>query len=266
VSEYPLKLSEEELARYRFMAEAAARAEADLWAASGIVPGAVVADVGCGPGAVSSVLARLVSPGGRVLAVDADPEAAETARAVMAREGAHDVSVTVGEAHDTGIAPGSVDVVMIRHVLGHNRALEQAIVTHAASLVRPGGSVYLVDTHVEAFAMHPSEPDVDDLTDRYVEWHRRQGNDLASGLRLGQLLRDAGLDDVDHRGWYEIFVPPPGFRPPTWAARDTLVGAGLATDADVERWRSAFERLDGAAERPTVFAPVFCAFGRRPAS
>src|SRR5947208_13898548 len=69
LSEYALKLSEAELTRYHHMAEAAARLERDLWAASGIVEGAVVADVGCGPGAVSVVLAGLVGPSGRVLAV-----------------------------------------------------------------------------------------------------------------------------------------------------------------------------------------------------
>ncbi len=71
------------------MAESAARMERELWAASGIVQGAVVADAGCGPGAVSVVLAGPVDPGGRVLAVDRDIETVETARAVIARADGH---------------------------------------------------------------------------------------------------------------------------------------------------------------------------------
>ncbi|MCA1708648.1 MAG: class I SAM-dependent methyltransferase, partial [Actinobacteria bacterium] len=93
MSDYPLKLSEAELGRYRFMAESAERMERDLWAASGIVAGAVVADVGCGPGAVSGVLADAVGPGGRVLAVDRDAQAVETARVVIAGTAAANVSV-----------------------------------------------------------------------------------------------------------------------------------------------------------------------------
>ena len=58
--DYALKLSEAELARYRLIAEAAPEMERDLWTAAGVVEGAVVADVGCGPGAVSVVLAELV--------------------------------------------------------------------------------------------------------------------------------------------------------------------------------------------------------------
>lgn len=248
------------------MADSAARMERDLWAVSGIVQGAVVADVGCGPAAVSVVIAGIVGPSGRVVAIDRDAETVETARAVAARADAKNVSVAVGEADDTGIAPGSVDVVVIRHVLAHNQAGEEAIVAHAATLVRPGGSVYLTEGYPKGSAVRPSDPDLEDLTARYVDWHRQRGNDLAAGLRLAELLRAAGLEAVEHQGRYNIFTPPPGFRPPSWAAREALVAAGLATEDDVERWRSALERLDGVADRLTVFVPLFLAVGRRRAS
>ncbi len=53
-------------------------------------------------------------------------------------------------------------------------------------------------------------------------------------------------------------------------AAPELGGAGDAavrrtgTPDDVERWAAAFDRVDRADERPTVFAPLFFAFGRRP--
>lgn len=40
----------------------------------------------------------------------------EAARAVAARAGVENVWFELGEAHDSGIAPACVDVVMIRHV------------------------------------------------------------------------------------------------------------------------------------------------------
>ena len=70
MSDYALKLSEAELGRYQLMARTAAGTEGDMWKAAGIVEGAVVADVGCGPGAVSVVLGERVGPTGRVFAVD----------------------------------------------------------------------------------------------------------------------------------------------------------------------------------------------------
>jgi hypothetical protein len=44
-----------------------------------------------------------------------------------------------------------------------------------------------------------------------------------------------------------------------------MVAAGLANQEDVARWDRAFARVDASASRPTLFAPVFAAIGRRPA-
>ena len=258
---YALALSEEEVQRYRAMAERARTDEADLWRRAGIRPGAVVADVGCGPAAVSVVLAGLVAPGGRVLAVEREEPARAEARRMITASGVDNVDLRAGTATATGLPAGSVDVVMVRHVLAHNGPDEQAIVDHLARLVRPGGSVYLVDADGTAVRSLGSDPELEDLTERYLELHRRWGNDLRTGLRLGQLLERAGLDVVLHEGRYTILRTPPGMRPPAWAARDTMLAEGIATEADVRRWEDAFARSDAATERPTVFAPTFVALG-----
>jgi hypothetical protein len=67
--------------------------------------------------------------------------------------------------------------------------------------------------------MHPVDQDLEDLSDRYRELHRRRGNDISVGLRLEELLGAAGLDVVDFTGRYMIGKPPPGLRPPAWAGR-----------------------------------------------
>jgi SAM-dependent methyltransferase len=265
VSEYALKLSDVELSRYEWMAARALEYEHDRWAAAGIVDGAVVADIGCGPGAVSMALARQVGPTGRVLAFDRTPEAVDMARAVSERAGVTNVVVEVGGADATGLAPGTVDVAMIRHVLAHNGGREAAIVAHAATLVRPGGCVYLIDTDGTGVRRRPSDPDLDDMNARYWRWHGNQGNDASVGLRLPELLAGAGLDVIEFSGRYDIIVSPPGARTPGWAAREALVASGIATEDDVARWEAAFVRSDGMEERPTTFLPLFCGIGRRPA-
>jgi ubiquinone/menaquinone biosynthesis C-methylase UbiE len=265
MTDYALAISDDEVERYRFMAERARVDEAAHWERAGIRPGAVVADVGSGPAAVSVVLAGIVGPAGRVIAVERDEAARARARAVVAAAGAETVEVVAGTATDTGIPPRSVDVVVVRHVLAHNGPDEQRIVDHLAQLVRPGGSVYLVDIDGTAARVLDGDPDLDQLGDAYLEWHRRRGNDLLTGLRLARLLTRAGLEVVLHEGRYTIARPPPGVRPPSWAAREALVEEGLATADDVRRWEAAFARTDAAAQRPTYFAPVFVALGTAPA-
>ena len=264
MAEYALKLSEAELARYRFMAEAALRMEADLWATAGIVPGAAVADLGCGPGAISMVMARLVGPAGRVEGVDGDESVIEAARAGAEQAGMSNVTFGTGRADASGLTPGTFDTVMIRHVLAHNGGSEHDIVNHAASLARGGGHVYLADIDITTFRTRPFDPDLADLNDRYHAWHESRGNDLSVGLRLGDLLTGAGLELVDFQGRYQIISVPVGLRPPSWAALDAMTEAGLVDPDDVTRWEAAFERLDTAPTRPTFFFPLFFAFGRKP--
>lgn len=263
---YVLALSDAEVARYRMMAQRAAEDEADQWAAAGIAAGAVVADVGCGPGAVSAVLAKLVGPQGRVHAVDRDPQALTLARRAAQAEGLSNMDFGEGGADRTGLETESVDVVMLRHVLAHNGGLEQAIVDHLASLVRPGGAVYLVDSEASAMRWYPVQEAavLVAINERYRQFHAGLGNDLSVGLRLGELLARAGLENVDHQGRYTIVHPPPGMRPPPWAAREQMLTAGAITDSDIATWQTEFERLDQRQTPLTMFVPTFTASARKP--
>lgn len=209
-NDYALALSDAEVARYRRMAESAYQREAAQWTAVGIVEGAVVADVGCGPGAVSILTARLVAPGGQVWAVDHDAQAVGATEALAAQLGLDHVRSLVGDAAATGLAPGVFDVVVMRHVLAHSGGREQEIVEHLATLLRPGGHVYLVDVERQGSRVRPPDADLDDLAERYRRFQAARRNDLSIGLRLGELLAGAGLEVVDHRGWYEIKELPRG--------------------------------------------------------
>jgi len=261
---YALRLDEGEVERYRMMAEQARAAEADLWELAGIRPGARVADVGCGPGAVLPALSAAVGPGGRVQAVDADPGAVAAARALADAAGLENVEVTEGRADHTGLEPGSLDVAMLRHVLAHNGGAEDAIVAHLATLVRPGGCVYLVDVDGTAIRLLPEHADLTDLDERFAAFRAARGDDNRAGLRLADRLARAGLEVVEFRGRYTIAEPPPGVRPPSWAAREAMVTAGVATEDDVRRWDRAFQQAQASPLRPTIFAPIFTAVGRRP--
>jgi len=265
MSTYTLRLSEVELGRYRMMAEAARLTEADLWAGAGIVPGARVADVGCGPGAALAVMGRVVGPDGRVSGVDGDPEAVSHARAAIDAEGLGNADVRVGTADATGLEPGTFDVAVMRHVLAHNGGAEQRIVDHLATLIRPGGAVYLVDVDLTGLRIRPTNPTIEEMASTYVEFHRRLGNDPQVGVALAGMILAAGLAVETYRGWYTIMEAPPGVRPPSWAARDAMVAQGVATADDVARWGAVLDAVDAAMPRPRIFAPTFVAIGRRPA-
>jgi SAM-dependent methyltransferase len=289
---YSLALSEQERSRYRMMAAGAALNEAAEWTAAGIAAGARVADIGCGPGAVLRLLAERVGRDGAAIGVDANADA--VAMAIAEVSDLPQAKVRIGRAQDADLDPDSFDVVMCRHVLAHNGGRETAIVAHLASLAAIGGSVYLVDidatalrlttsdlAHLASLAaiggsvylvdidatalrLTTSDPDLYELQDRYQSFQRGRGNDLSVGLRLGDLLTDAGLDVERYACRSPVLSLQPGMRPPSWAARNEMVAEGFATNDDIQRWEDAFVRLDKTQRRPWLFPAAFVAIGRRP--
>ena len=100
---YSLALSDLEVERYRFMAQIARAGEADLWERAGIVEGAAVADVGCGPGLVLIEMADVVGAGGSVAGIDRDPAAVATAQKLIAEGDVANADAAQGEAWSTGL-------------------------------------------------------------------------------------------------------------------------------------------------------------------
>ena len=124
--------------------------------------------------------------------------------------------------------------------------------------------MYLVDADGTAVRTLPEHADLTDLNDRYWAFRAARGDDNRAGLRLADRLVRAGLELVEFRGRYVIGQLLSAVRPPSWAAREAMVTAGIATEEDVRRWDRAFQEVQAAAVPPTLFAPVFTAVGRRP--
>lgn len=103
-------------------------------------PRARVADLGCGTGSVAVLLAER---GYAVTGVDVSPRMLELARAKARSHGVR-VALRHGDAASPPIAPGSVDVVLTRHVLW---ALEdrRAAIDGWFGLLAPGGRLVLVE-------------------------------------------------------------------------------------------------------------------------
>ncbi|WP_345783280.1 methyltransferase domain-containing protein [Actinomycetospora termitidis] len=229
----------------------------------GIGPGARVADLGCGPAAVLLELRERVGVHGVLRGVDADPDMVERARADAAAAGADNVGVSRGDADDSGLPAGEFDCVLVRLVLLHNGGREQAIVDHAASLVRPGGVVFLYDLDTTMVRVVPPTAPVSEMGERFHDYQRRVGNDPGVGTRLPELLESAGLTVEAFRGQCRTGRRNPGQRGPIWAARRAMLAQGVVTEEDLDRWDREFAVLEAAPVQPWMVVSVFTALGRR---
>jgi ubiquinone/menaquinone biosynthesis C-methylase UbiE len=108
----------------------------------GLRRGAVVADVGAGPGYFTTRLARAVGARGRVYAVDPEPE---VLRALVKRlDGAQNVTPVLSRDDDPLLPPASCDVALFVNAY-HHVADGPAFVRRLARCLKPGGRLAAID-------------------------------------------------------------------------------------------------------------------------
>jgi cyclopropane fatty-acyl-phospholipid synthase-like methyltransferase len=109
-----------------------------------IQPGMTVVDLGAGTGFFEPPLARAVGATGKVLALDVEPNMVEHLRARAAEEKLTQVDARLAAPDDPGLAPGSVDRIVIVNTWHHidDRGNYSA---KLRSALRPAGAIYVVD-------------------------------------------------------------------------------------------------------------------------
>jgi SAM-dependent methyltransferase len=158
---------------------------------AGLRPGMRVLDVGCGPGDVSFVAAKLVGPSGTVLGVDAAPEMIELARARAAEKGLSAVRFTQA-AIDAITLDEPVDAVIGRLILMHLPD-PAATLRHLSSCVRPGGVIAFSENDITAARSIPDMPLFGRVTAGIVRAFEAMGLSAQFGTTLHSVFADAGL-------------------------------------------------------------------------
>jgi ArsR family transcriptional regulator len=112
--------------------------------ASLLAPGLVVADVGCGTGVFTGMLAQVAD---RVIGIDREPTMLDAASARLGTP--RNVELRLGNAERLPIEDDSVDLVILSLVLHHLENPSIAL-REAARVLRPGGRVLIVDMQPHA--------------------------------------------------------------------------------------------------------------------
>ncbi len=80
-------------------------------------PGAIVADIGCGPGYFTLRLARAVGPTGKIYAIDVDAEILGYLKERAKAEGVQNIEFIVAEPHDPKLPPASLVMIFLCNTL-----------------------------------------------------------------------------------------------------------------------------------------------------
>ena len=158
---------------------------------AGLRPGMRVLDIGCGPGDVSFIAARLVGPTGTVLGVDAAPEMVELARARAAEQGLAAVHFTQSTI-DAVALEEPVDAVVGRLILMHLPD-PAATLRQLSTWVRPGGVIAFSENDITGARSIPDMPRFRQVTAGTVRAFEAIGLNPQFGTTLHTIFADAGL-------------------------------------------------------------------------
>lgn len=113
-----------------------------------VKPGMVVADIGAGTGYYSVRVARLVSPGGKVIAVDIQPEMLARLRTEAKAAKVSNIEPVLGTASDPHLPAVAVDLVLMVDVY-HELSQPQSVLQHIRRALKPGGQLVLLEYRKE---------------------------------------------------------------------------------------------------------------------
>jgi predicted methyltransferase len=156
-----------------------------------IQPGAIVADVGAGPGELTLPMARAIGNTGRIYATDINPQRLEELRQIATSQA--NVLVIQGGSVQTNLPANCCDAIFMRHVYHHigdpavmNRSLLQSL--------KPGAQLAVID-----FAPDPNAPG-GGITGPPGRRDTKQSHGVAP-TTVADELRSAGFIHVEEVAW-----------------------------------------------------------------
>jgi ubiquinone/menaquinone biosynthesis C-methylase UbiE len=187
-----------ELERLRIQAEAW-EPDVEIWLdLIGVQPGWRCVDLGCGPVGILGPLSRRVERTGRVVGVDVDPGQLEAARQYVHENRLESVDVVESSAFNTALECGTFDLTHARFMfapLGHDEDLLREML----ALTRPGGVIAIQEPDISSWNSYPIRPAFRRLVSAIQDAFAEGGGDFNAGRRSYNLLRKAGLVDVQVR-------------------------------------------------------------------
>jgi ubiquinone/menaquinone biosynthesis C-methylase UbiE len=216
--------------------------------AIGARPGESGLDVGCGVAYLACELAREVSPGGRIAALDSSRDAVEASRARIAREGLEQaIEVREGDAARLPYADASFDFVVAAQVYSYVPDVAGAV-REAARVLKRGGRLVVLESDWDLCTWASADPA---LTRRVLEARgaaqfahahlprELHAHFLAAGMRLA---------DVRCYTMIETRYDPESFGAGLIAsARAAAIRHGVARE-EADRWANELRSRSGEGE------------------
>ena len=234
-----------------------------------ITPGSRAVDIGCGPIGIMNLLADRVGPDGAVVGVEREPRFVEMARTELSKRGLRNVNVINADALKTGLERGSYDIVHERLVLVNvPPASQEALVAEMLSLLKPGGVIALQEFDSASYVCYPEHPSWTALLGLWNRtFHAAGGNEFV-GRSLAQLLRRAGVTNIEMEAHVEIAQVGQYRRTHLLSLiesmRDLVLASGQLKETELQEHIAALSAHLADPETTLIDKLIVQAWGRKP--
>jgi len=214
-----------------------------------------IIEVGCGTGALLTEIQSRLSQHTHLHGLDINENHLTLAKALV-----HNVHLVLGDAHQLPYAKGSFDIGLCHFLLIWVLDPER-VIAEMKRLVRPGGWVLaLAEPDYGGRIDHPAE--LAQLGAWQEQALKHQGADTRLGRRLGAMLYNAGLDQVEYGvlgGQWQGHSPDHN-----WQIEWDVLMTDLSDTIDSQqllRLKSIDERASLQGQR-VLYVPTFYALGK----
>ena len=227
-------------------------------------------DVGCGPGTISTGLARAVAPG-EVVGIDVSEDVIESARAHAAEVSVANARFEAASVYALPYEAASFDVAHAHQVMQH-LATPVAALTEMRRVLRPGGIVAVRDADYATMSAWPRAASIDRWLEVYHAVAARNGADPDAGRRVRSWVTAAGFVDLEVTAVVELLSDPAeaGDWGRSWAERalhsnfrPQAIEYGIATAEEIEAIARGWQEWAESPEAFFMFVHIQC-IGRAP--
>ena len=216
-----------------------------------------ILDIGCGPGTITTDLAKIV-PDGNVIGVDAVGSVLDQARRLAISQDIQNVTFEEVDANKLSYADASFDIVFAHQLLQHVKE-PVAILKEMRRVVKPGGIVAARDGDYSSFAWYPETEGLTKWLALYDKVARANGGEPNAGRCIHAWARKAGFKMQDIQctvtSWCYSKKDETDWWSQTWSDRvlhsgfaETALVHGFATKDELEElsqsWRQWNELED----------------------
>ncbi len=222
-------------------------------------------EIGCGTGGQSKILLETY-PLLSLESFDVSEEQIATAKTNFSvlPHLQNRINFSIQDANQIQFEDDSFDSVFIVWVLEHSNS-PSSILKEAHRVLKPGGKIFITEVHNRSLYIYPKAPFQLKFFDKFNELQIEMGGDPFVGVKLGNLLNEAGFDEIltrnlkrhfdnrdpDRRAkmfdyWAELLV----------SAKENLINAGKIDETFVEKTLKEIEEIKNTKGAIFYYSPI----------